>query len=272
MKKLFILSVIILGTIAYYGGAQTQTNLFNKGLNRLYSYNLPEPIDSFLAKKFLPQNFWLHRTNSAAKLDQFIDKYNGFEMDMIYYPENHAFENSHDKVSLEKYSLENQLIYFKKHNITTPNLWLDFKNLTTANALSSLNTLNTLLNNYHINKQNIWIESSNFQSLALFKKAGYKTSYYFPYYDLKNMSSTEITTIKERTEQIATSSGINAISFDGIYYDFINTLTLPQNLSLLTWLHTKNWRQVFWAPENKKFLLDDRIKIILVKDKGKFNR
>ena len=86
------------------------------------------------------------------------------------------------------------------------------------------------------------------------------------------MSSTEITNIKERTEQIATSSGINAISFDGIYYDFINTLTLPQNLSLLTWLHTKNWRQVFWAPENKKFLLDDRIKIILVKDKGKFNR
>lgn len=272
MKKIFILSVIILGTIAYYGGAQTQPDLFNKALNHLCSYNLPAPVDSFLAEKFLPQNFWLHRTNSAAKLDQFIDKYHGFEMDIIYYPANHAFENSHDNVSLEKYSLEKQFIYFKQHNITTPDLWLDFKNLTTANAQLSLNDLDALLKDYQINKKNIWIESSNFQSLALFKKAGYKTSYYFPYYDFKNMSNTEITHIKELTEQIATSPGINAISFDGIYYDFIETLTLPPNISLLTWLHTKNWRQVFWSPENKKFLLDERIKIILVKDRSRFNR
>lgn len=198
MKKAFyFITIALLCTLAYYEGVHNDVSFVNKAITSLTARKLPAALDNALAEKFLPKHFWLHRTNSTNKLDQFFDKYNGFELDIIYYEDQHAFENSHDKISLTEFSLEKQFAYFKNKNITTPSLWLDFKNLSERNSTAALNDLTKLLNDYQLSKENIWIESSTYQALSIFKNAGYKTSYYFPYYEFSKMSTEEIDAAKK---------------------------------------------------------------------------
>lgn len=187
---------------------------------------LPDKVDNYLAEMFLPEKFWLHRVNSVEKQKEFYKKYAGLEFDIIFYDKENAFENSHDVENLEKYNLEAQLKVYR--DLSNYNgIWLDFKNLTDKNKIESLYVLNDLLAKYKINKDKIWVESSNWQALKVFKDAGFKTSYYFPYYNFTRMSTVEINQAKTITENIALSGNVDAISFYGGYYDFINDLKLP---------------------------------------------
>lgn len=233
--------------------------------------HLPSKIDNVLAVEYLPNKFWLHRVNSVEKQKEFSDKYAGLEFDIIFHSDKMAFENSHDADDFRKYNLEEQFKTYQ--NLGKKNgLWLDFKNLSNNNKEDALFVLEGLLAKYKIDKKLVWVESQNWKSLKTFRDAGYRTSYYFPYYNFKKIKQAEITEIKEKTEMIASSGNVDAISFYGGYYGFIKTLELPPRITLLSWLNGQEWSEILLLKKYAEIRNDDRVKVILVKDLGKHHR
>lgn len=232
---------------------------------------MPDEINFCISEYCMPEKFWLHRVDSVKKQEEFYNKYDGLEFDIIYYENNNGFENSHDPENYENYNLEKQLStyqYLGKKN----GIWFDFKNLNNDNKVYALNELNRLLAKYNIDKDIVWIESHDWQALKIFKDNKYRTSYYFPYYDLKTMNKNDMENIKMMTRNIALSGNIDAISFDGDYYDFIKTIDIPSNIVFLSWLDGSSWSEVWLRKKYSSILDDKRVKVILVKDKGKNHR
>lgn len=187
---------------------------------------LPAAADRYLAERWLPEKFWLHRVNSPGKQLELADKYRGIEFDIIFYEAEQAFENSHDKKDLEKYNLEKQLALYRQLG-QERGIWLDFKNLTQENKREARLVLSGLLAKYGVKKELVWVESGNYAALAEFKRHGFRTSYYFPYYKLDKMAAQEIEAVKKKTLAIASSGAVDAVSFYGGYYDLISALPLP---------------------------------------------
>ena len=258
VKKFLIILATILISVSIYN--------YDIVIAKVVKY-MPETINLSLAEKFMPDKFWLHRVNSVDRQFEFINKYNGIELDVIYYEKEKAFENSHNKTDLMKYNLEKQFEAYKKIN-KRKGIWLDFKNLTKENKNEAKAVLDQLLLKYEINKNLVWLESSNWQSLKLFHDDGYKTSYYFPYYELDKMNKNEIKTVRDLTQEIAKSGNVDAISFDGKYYDFINKISIPDRIVYLCWFGGRTWSEVMLLNDLKNIRTDNKVQVILVKDKG----
>lgn len=258
VKKILITLAAILISVSIYN--------YDIVIAKLIKY-MPETINVSLSEKFMPDNFWLHRVNSVDRQFEFINKYNGIEFDVIYYEEEKAFENSHDKKDLLKYNLEKQFEVYRKIN-KRKGIWIDFKNLTKENQNEAKAVLDKLLLKYKINKNLVWLESSNWQALKLFHDDGYKTSYYFPYYELDKMSKNKIEKIRDLTQKIAESGNVEAISFDGKYYDFISKISVPDQIVYLCWFGGRTWSEVMLLNDFKNVRSDNKVKVILVRDKG----
>ena len=261
-KKFFIALVIIGITFSIYNYDKIAAKVINK---------LPISIENYLAEQYMPDKFWLHRTDSVEKQYEFTNKYKGIEFDIIYYKDENAFENSHDKKDLNKYNLEKQLQAYQ--DIGLPKgIWLDFKNLTESNKFAAKDTLDKLMSKYKIDKNLLWIESGNWQALKIFHDDGYRTSYYLPYYKLDKMTYKEIENAKKLTKEIALSGNVDAVSFYGGYYDFIKSVELPPRIELLTWLDGYTWYEVLLRKNCEEIKNDERIQVILVKDIGHYHR
>lgn len=237
-------------------------------------YTIPIIFDNILAEQYMPAKMWLHRTDSVDKQKELAYKYKngGIEFDVIFYKDKMAFENSHDKDNLSKYNLEEQFKVYRDLNYDE-GIWLDFKNLNEDNKYEAKEVLDILLRKYKISKNVVWLESSNWESLDIFKQDGYRTSYYFPYYKFENMTEQEINDVKRKTIMIANSGNVEAISFAGKhYYDFISSMNLPDNIVLLTWLENSRWYNVLLNSKQNKIVKDNRVKVILVKDIGHYHR
>lgn len=232
---------------------------------------LPATIDNYLAERYLPDNFWLHRVNSTGKQEEFADKYKGIEFDIIYYAETDTFENSHDKTDAVLYDLEKQLAVYQKIG-QNKGIWFDFKNLTEENKVQAKNKIDLLLAKYGINKQKVWVESGNWQAIKVFHDDGYHTSYYLPYYKFDEMTDKEIADAKARTEMIAASGNVDAVSFYGGYYDFISSMQLPPRIALLSWLDGRKWTEVLLLNKYSSLVNDQRLQALLVKDRGHYSR
>lgn len=243
---------------------------YDKALAKLID-KLPNKVNFFCSEYFMPEKLWLHRVDSIEKQKEFCDKYKGLEFDIIYYESYDGFENSHDIGDYNRYDFEKTLLTYQKLNRSN-GIWLDFKNLSENNKIKSCNKLNELIVKYKIDKSLIWVESNDWESLKYFKDNGFKTSYYFPYYDLKKMSDIDIKKVKMLTEDIALSGAINAISFDGDYYNFIKTMNIPNNVVFLSWFDSSSWSEVWLRSKYQDILNDEKVKVILVKDLGNYHR
>lgn len=231
----------------------------------------PASVENYWAERYMPDKFWLHRVNSVAKQKELAHKYKGIEFDIIYYEKENSFENSHDKKDLQKYNLAKQ---FQQYASASANneIWLDFKNLNENNQQESLECLNALVAEYHIEKSKIWVESKSWQALKSFKLGGFKTSYYFPYYKFNEMTEDEIKFVRKQTVDIAASGNVDAVSFYGDYYDFISSLQLPPRIALLCWLDGQKWYEVLLRRKYAAIRDDDKVKVILVKEHGRYHR
>lgn len=237
---------------------------------RLLSF-VPASVENRWAGQCMPDKFWLHRVDSVGKQQEFAGKYAGLEFDIIYYEDSRAFENSHDKVDLDAYNLEKQFQEYASLAIKNE-LWLDFKNLSLDNKEDALAVLNSLMDRYGVDKSKVWVESKCWQALDVFKQAGFKTSYYFPYYKFKKMSTEEINNVKIKTQAIAGSGNVDAVSFQGDYYEFVSSLQLPPRIALLCWLDGQRWYEVLLRRKYAAIRDDDRVKVILVKEHGRYHR
>lgn len=261
--KKFLIAIVIVGVvISVYNYDKITAKVIKK---------LPVSVENYLAEQYLPDKFWLHRTDSVEKQYEFANKYQGIEFDIIYYEAENAFENSHDKKDLNKYNLEKQLRAYQ--DIGLPKgIWLDFKNLTENNKFAAKNTLDNIMTKYNIDKKLVWLESGNWQALKIFHDDGYRTSYYLPYYKLDKMTAAEIENARKLTKKIAFSGSVDAVSFYGGYYDFVNSVELPPRTELLTWLDGYAWYEVMLRKDCEKIKNDRRIQVILVKDRGNYHR
>lgn len=220
-----------------------------------------------------PSNFWIHRCNHNDMLRTFYDSYTGFEMDIIFHEDGahqYQFENSHDVDTSGWYSLESQFAILKELGFgkSKKGVWLDYKNLNSGNVQKSLEVLNSLLEKYGFEekKSDFRVESGNWSLLRSFHEAGFKTSYYFPYYDFSSMSAAEVQDAKDVLREALDSGFVDTVSFDFSYYDFILKNTKSSD-RLMTWAIGVNWESVATAESYSALRKDDRMEVILVTDK-----
>ena len=216
---------------------------------------------------------WLHRVDSPEKLKELGDKYDGVEFDIVYHEDLDDFENSHDRSSSIEFSLDNQLrTLVTLKNGMNKKIWFDFKNLSTKNKEFAKKRLIYLLKKYNIPIENCWVESRDYESLDIFKKNGFKTSYYFPYYEFDKMNSNEILYIRKVTENILNLGNVDAISFYHKYYNFIKQLNIKNNIYLLTWIDDVD-RSVLEKDDNNLIIIKDpSVKVVLVRELGNYTR
>ncbi|MGI0407085.1 hypothetical protein ACRE1U_07285 [Helicobacter himalayensis] len=170
------------------------------------------------------------------KLNDFLHKYRNFEID-VHFLENDSnawgggyYDVGHDgkeySINLNLAQMLQVIIARDKHDkrdSIVAKVWLDFKNLSDSNEKEALKELKTLCDSLGFPYSHIIVESGSFKNLASFRKAGFKTSYYVPYYDKQSLDSKEI---KTHLQNIINSQSVDYVSFAYYLYEFIKSLEL----------------------------------------------
>ena len=146
--------------------------------NNRYAYEVVK-TPKILVEKIksgLPDNVYVHATNSPQRALEYSKFYSNFELDIYINQKENILDIMHwPSDSSINFHLE-KLIEITKES-SDPHYWLDIKNLN----INNLDTLNMHINkilvkNKNIKKDNFLIESSNYIALGMMKEMGYKTS------------------------------------------------------------------------------------------------
>lgn len=209
---------------------------------------------------------WLHRTNTIEKLHEFEDEYKNFECDVLFVPELNDFRIGHDSPSSESLGL--YLDYLGRN--PERELWIDLKNLTEANCRRAESLLTAMLARTGADKEQLIVESRNWKALRLFTEQGYYTSCYLDIPRLDEMSDDERTRRLDSVQLVARSGAVSAVSFPASYYVFLRDLDFP--IDMLTWEHRRwAWQLPFFS-RSRAILKDNRVKVVLVKEKGHYHQ
>ena len=214
-----------------------------------------------------PDKIWLHRCNSIEKLWEKHRQYPNIEADVIFL-NNRTFDVTHDESESIGLNLSTYFAYMREHS---GKIWLDIKNLTSENKESMLSSLQRLARHYHISKERLIIESPDWESLDIFTKNGFYTSFYVTYEPSCKLNEEEKHKYIKELQRIADSKTVCALSFPGFWYRTVKE-RLGRSIDLLTWEHRKTQLQLLLSPQGRKMLSDPQLKVILVKDKGAYHR
>lgn len=261
----------------------TKSDFYNNNndlSSELYKHSIND-LTTLYGKKFLSEQpskdeikkLWLHRVDSPEKLLELGNEYYGLEFDVVFHENVNDFENSHDRSEKIVYSLDNQLKTLSQlKNGVNKHLWIDFKNLTHDNKYNAEKRLSELFEKYEIKKENCYVESNNWKDLDVFKEKGWKTSYYFPYYDFSKLTSNEIADIKVKTKDISYSDNVSAISFAQEYYGIVTEMDLNPSIDFLTWFNGVERRDFEVKEQYLPIIRNPRVKVILVRELGHYTR
>lgn len=210
---------------------------------------------------------WLHRCNSMEKLYEKHMNYPNIEVDLVF-RENGKFDVTHNADTTFNLYLAS---YFSYMRTKKGKMWLDIKNLTLENRITALSSLNKLMEYFQIKKERLIIEGQNWKALEVFTQNGYYTSYYIPYDDPDDLSRKEQKCFIEKLQEIVDKKVVSALSFPGCWYTEIKE-DLNRSIDLLTWEHRSTQLQFLLSPIGREMLFDPQLKVVLVKDKGKYHR
>ena len=172
---------------------------------------------------------WVHRVNSIEKQKEVIDLFGGIELDVVFLKDKLTFDVNHPPAESIDLSLYTYLAAIEKKE--NKRLWIDYKNLTSQNALESLIRLDSICTLLAFRKDQFIIESMDPSNLSIFQKSGYKTAYYLPY-NVSGLTTTDknrvVKTIRNNVEQNYT----DYISMDLGTYQTMST-ELPDKEKLL---------------------------------------
>lgn len=222
-----------------------------------------------LIQKFYPisEKFWLHRSNSIEKLEELSSKYEGVELDIVFFAVENNFDVSHDSNGRIDYPLDSFLHVLAN---TDNRVWLDFKNLNMNNSVQSLYLLSKMLERNNINKDRVIVESRDYNALKLFKEQGFYTSFYCPVDDKYLNTKEGRGLFVELVSKAIDSGSVDAVSFPVEYYSLVKSIN--HNTDLLTWNHSAKWFNFYFDPKLLAIFNDQHVKVILVKDSAKINR
>lgn len=205
---------------------------------------------------------WAHRVNSIEKLEFIQNRYAGIELDLVFDEKTKTFDVNHPPAESIGLNLETYFSHYDSGN--NGGIWLDFKNLTAANAESSLDRLIVLTEKFQLDKNKIIVESQQPEYLGGFKKAGFKTSYYLP--PFMNQLSEEklqekISEINLNLENYPTT----AISTNIVDYEIIAAY-FPNHTKYL-WSIDKTFTSGMFKNFflNRKALNDPKVEVLLVR-------
>lgn len=214
-----------------------------------------------------PDKIWLHRCNSMEKLYEKHIIYPNIELDLVF-RKNRKFDVTHDVDTSFNLSLASYFSYMRKEK---GKMWLDIKNLTLENRMMALSSLDKLVAYFQIKKNRLIIEGQDWKALEIFTQNGYYTSYYIPYTEPDDMNAKEVDYCIKELQGIADKKVVSALSFPGCWYTEIKE-GLNRSIDLLTWQHRSTQLQLLLSSIGREMLFDPQVKVILVKDKGKFHR
>lgn len=213
------------------------------------------------------EKIWLHRCNSIEKFIEKHADYPHVEIDIVF-RENGTLDVTHDIDKTFGLSLKEYMT--SQHN-RLGKLWLDIKNLSSANNGRILSELNALSDSLRLCRQHIIVESGDWKSLKPFTDEGYYTSFYIHFDRPSTMTQLEIEESIAELRNIANSHHVKALSFPGYWYTTLKR-ELNHPIDLLTWEHHTTRTTLVLTPQGRRMLSDPQLKVILVKDKGKYHR
>ncbi|WP_295701785.1 phosphoethanolamine transferase [uncultured Helicobacter sp.] len=290
MSNDFIHAFLDVLNINYTGYNPTRSlfnPLFNDKRARIFAgkdYDRDMRDEGLLQNALFPSKLWLHRVDETQKLIDFKDKYKGFEIDVHFLlaPVPH-FDVGHDGLESSIGLKLEDMLKLMQDSIKSNGwvegisdfpyrIWLDFKNLQSTNAASALKVLESLCKTYAIPHSTFIVESGNYEDLGIFKKAGFFTSYYVPYYKQEELK-TQKEEVIEHLKAIIKSGNVYALSFPYYLYHFIKDAHLGYfdgiewiDMPLLTWNEGQSPQQNMQT----EAYFDPQIKVILVGEKGEY--
>lgn len=214
-----------------------------------------------------PEKIWLHRCNSMEKLHEKHGAYPNVEVDVIF-SEDHGFDVTHDAENSINLDLAAYFAYMEGHE---GKMWIDIKNLSPDNKVALLASLDSLTRHFRVSKERLIVESPDWESLKLLTQAGFYTSCYVTFERPDRLSDKEINSCIQQLHRIVDEKAVCALSFPGYWYTQISK-RLERNIDLLTWEHHKSQLLFLLLPKGRKMMADKQLKVVLVKDKGKYHR
>lgn len=193
--------------------------------------------------------------------------YPNIEVDLVF-RESRKFDVTHDADTTFYLGLASYFSYMRKKK---GKMWLDIKNSTPENRIMALSSLDRLVESFQIEKDRLIIEGQSWKALEVFTQSGYYTSFYVPYDDPDDLSKKELKCFIKGLQEIADKKVVSALSFPGCWYTEIKE-SLNRSIDLLTWEHRSSQLQLLLSSIGREMLFDPQLKVILVKDKGKYHR
>lgn len=171
---------------------------------------------------------WLHRANSIEKAQFFQGQYRGLEIDVYYIDSLNMFLVKHNVDDTTTLTLDHWCGALDQ--ISRLGIWFDFKNLSSLNCKSALRCLTDLRDKYELQGMLI-VESTAYDALPSFRKAGFQDSYYIPPFDPETVDSIQYQQYVEKIQD-AILSGVTHLSGYDYQYDFMKR-EFPEQRKLL---------------------------------------
>lgn len=216
-----------------------------------------------------PDKLWLHRCNSLEKLHEMESRYPNFEVD-ICLREDGVLDVTHDEDTTFGLKVDPYFGYLSQH--PNSHMWMDVKNLDEDNLELFMHSLSALIGKYRVKKEQLIIESSQWQLMRAFTLGNFYTSYYVDAPKPLTLSHEQVDSVVTRLSRIARSGCVSALSFPGWWYGPLRNQFTDTEIEFLSWRHRDTQLEVLLNPVGRMMLKDPRMKVILVKDKGRYHR
>ena len=178
-----------------------------------------------------PVKVWLHRVNSIQRAERMAKQYRGMEIDVTYDATGDTFDVGHPPAPSIGLSLDRLLAAVP--DVGSHYFWIDFRNLTDANARPACARLLAIATKHGIVRHMI-VESVHPTALACFTDSGFYTSYYlFPETGLPAMNTEQRTAYYAEVKAALAASHVNALSMSYESLPFVDRY-FP-DADVLTW-------------------------------------
>ncbi len=196
-------------------------------------------------------------------------RHQNFEVDVCLRPDG-TIDITHDPDKSHKLSIEPYFRFLSEHPKSC--LWIDVKNLSEENIRSFRNSLEKFSNDYGVDIKKLIIESPRADLLRNFTDAGFYTSCYVTAANPSELTSQQCDSVISVYGEVARSGDVRAISFPDEWYAEFREQYRDTDIDFLTWKHHTRQYGFWFNPFSRRMLDDERLHVILIRDKGKYHR
>ena len=202
--------------------------------------------------------YWKKAVNTREAMETLPADVAGLEMDVYFDTARNIFKVYHDSAVMSGQSLEGLLEIYKKRKLLG-SIWLDFKNLSSTNEEPSVNYLVQLREKFSLQRK-IIVESTHPQYLQPFNAKDFFTSYYTPYFNPYQITSTDFKMYLDSIGVTLTKYNVAALS--GYYFQIPALKKYFPSYPLLSWSDRDRFSLVSFLFHNK-LKSDSNLKVLL---------